>query len=139
MVVDSCPTCHNFNDVDTSTAVWNAISGSEAPSMYTGSYEYVKCPSGFIDGTTKLRFKGGVNQWWWAVQPQDFQHQITKMTVNGQSVSLGAIDGYWFVQGSPPTYPATVCFENEQGDTGCTTFTAGQVQDFAIIDLGVSL
>ena len=37
MVVDSCPTCHNFNDVDTSTAVWNAISGSESPSMYTGN------------------------------------------------------------------------------------------------------
>jgi len=49
----------------------------------------VKCPSGFISGTTKLRFKGGVNQWWWAAQPQDFQHQITKMTVNGQSVQLG--------------------------------------------------
>ena len=45
MVVDSCPTCHNFNDVDTSTAVWNAISGSEPPSMYTGNMREIfkKC------------------------------------------------------------------------------------------------
>jgi len=138
MVVDSCPTCHNFNDVDTSTLVWNTISGNEAPSMYTGSYEYVKCPSGFISGTTKLRFKDGSSQWWFGAQPQDFQHQITKMTVNGNAVSLGEIDGYWFVQDSEPTFPATICFENEQGDSGCATLTSGQIQP-GTIDLGVSL
>ena len=49
----------------------------------------MKCPSGFISGTTKLRFKTGSSQWWFAAQPQDFQHQITKMTVNGNVIELG--------------------------------------------------
>ena len=48
----------------------------------------MKCPSGFISGTTKLRLKAGSSQWWFAAQPQDFQHQITKMTVNGNVVEL---------------------------------------------------
>ena len=36
-----------------------------------------------------MRFKAGSTQWWFAVQPQDFQHQIKKMTVNGIDVPLG--------------------------------------------------
>ena len=47
---------------------------------YDGSYEFVPCPDEFIDPSgTKLRFKGGSNMFWTAVQIFNHRHKIEKV------------------------------------------------------------
>ena len=84
MVVDSCPTCHDFGDIDTSTAGWNSITGDEGVSRYDGTWEWVECDSDFVTGKTKLRLKHGSNRWWYAFQPVGHRFKITKIQITNK-------------------------------------------------------
>ena len=60
MVTDSCPTCHGAGDLDLGQGAWDEVTGGDYPSRFDGSYEFVPCPTDFINGdNTKVRWKSG--------------------------------------------------------------------------------
>jgi len=77
MVLDSCPTCHQYGDLDLSSGAWNDVTGNDAYSRYDGSFEWVPCPDEFLSGNvSKLRFKSGSSRWWNAVQDRPNYYHI---------------------------------------------------------------
>ena len=125
MVVDSCPSCPYVGDIDLSYSAWDAVTGNESPSKYDGTWEFVECPSAFLTGPLKLRFKDGSSQWWYALQPVNHRTKITGMTVsfNGKTEDLifGEIEGYWWKGVSQLSFPVTITMTNEEGNTASVT------------------
>jgi len=126
LVVDSCPSCPNPGDIDLSLAAWNAVTGNQSPSRYDGTWEFVECPSSFVKGNTKLRFKEGSTKYWFALQPYNHRLKITAVKVNGKNLALGAIDGFWWQGKGGLTFPATITIKNSKGQSSSVTIKSEQ-------------
>ena len=145
MVVDSCPTCNHFGDVDTSTAVWNSVSGNEAFSLYPGSYEFIECPTEFASGNSFIRFKDGSNQWWTAVQPVNFKNKIKKIQyrkngkmINAKMGNAAGIDSFYYLLDNAD-WPAQICVTNDDNVEACATVQMPSNFETQTVDLGQSL
>ena len=69
MVTDSCPSCQGSGDLDLGEGAWDEVTGGNSPDRFDGSYEFVPCPTEFINGdNTKVRWKSGSSVWWALVQ-----------------------------------------------------------------------
>ena len=136
MVADSCPECH-AGDVDSNLLVWNSVTGSESPSRYDASWEFVECPSGFRPNTkTQLRWKTGSSQWWLGLQPTNARFGITSIVATRSdgdefSLPLGKDSvgfSFWFLAANQffntDKYPMTITVTNTEGSTASATVSS---------------
>ena len=107
------------------------VTGNESPSRFDGSYEFIPCPSDFLNGDkTKVRWKGGSSVWWALIQPFNSIHQITKVEFGSDFTSLeetkephttGANSFYFGLHKTAGLFPdpVAICVTNSIGTRAC--------------------
>ncbi|CBY18773.1 unnamed protein product [Oikopleura dioica] len=124
MVVDMCPDAQCLQGhLDLSPGTWNDVTGSEDPSKYDGSWEFVECPSEFLSDSvavSQLYLKTGSGQYWSAAQPTNTRFGINFMSVNGIEIPLhnSVGDNFYFNIGprTDAEFPLTLLARNTEGE-----------------------
>lgn len=76
---DACPECIK-GAVDLAPAAWSSVLGL-TPGRETISWDFVECPSTFVNGNLFYVIKEGSNDHWCAFQPQNFAVGIRKVSI----------------------------------------------------------
>ncbi|OQR88315.1 carbohydrate-binding protein [Achlya hypogyna] len=93
LITNRCPECLH-GSLDFSNQAFLALTGHE-PSRLPIAWEFVECPTNFVDGPVEYYVDAGSNNFWVGIQPQNFRQQIVSIEIKSSS------EGTWRPLASP--------------------------------------